>query len=722
MKWNHRFTLTKNADTYRIYNSEDNEVRLDFFSHGLRVAIYKKDSYLFPTFSICPGESSLPYDGRSRLDVDGLDLISQKDEIIIDDIKVNEDLDNLKISYYKDDKLLFADRDILAYNFEGELGKGSYHYLTREENEIILGLGDKTGNINKAGRCYKMETFDSMGFDANSSDPLYKQVPFYICINSVGSYGLFYDTYSNGEMNFGEEINNYYPPYKYAHFEEDVLVYYVLFGNQAEILSRFSYLIGKPSMPPKWSFKYCASTMTYTDAIDTDKRLYGFLDLIKKYNIDCGGFYLSSGYTQIGDKRYVFNWNKDKIPNPKKLADEFREAGIHFLPNVKPAFLTDHPLYEEIAKKGWFLHYKDGTPAIFPFWGGYASYFDFTNKDAAAFWTECVKKNLVDLGYEAIWNDNNEYDIHDDEVYANGFGHEIKAKLIRPLFSFLMARASRAAQDGNYIMNVSRSGIAGSERICQTWTGDNKTSFADFRANHKMAMTLALSGYHLFGQDIGGFSGPKPDEELFIRWIQYGIFTPRFTLHSWKSDGSVTMPWLYEEKIPLVQKLFDLRKRLVPYLYNEAIKSINEYKPLIYPLFLKYKDMDIESDSFMYGDCILSCPVFDKGKEEIEVDLPKEDKWYYQDQIYSGKVVMKAPLDDLPVYFIKAGSVIPAEEDGIVFHIYPLDDGKYCYTYYEEDKKRVISVTCTETEIKINGVEINKIVIHDSYSRNVNIC
>ena len=99
-----------------------------------------------------------------------------------------------------------------------------------------------------------------------------------------------------------------------------------------------------------------------------------------------------------------------------------------------------------------------------------------------------------------------------------------------------------------------------------------------------------------------------------------------------------------------------------------------------------------------------------------------EDKWYYQDQIYSGKVVMKAPLEGMPVYFIKAGSVIPAEEDEIVFHIYPLDDGKYCYTYYEEDKKRVISVTCTKTEIKINGVDINKIVIHDSYSRNVNIC
>ena len=728
MKWNHQFTLTEKGDAYRIYNSENIEARLDFFNHILRVAIYKKGERLFPTYSICPGESKMSRHGRDRLSVEGLEPLPQKDKIIIDDVEIYIDITNLRITYKKGGKVLFSDRDIIAYNFDGELGQGSYHYLSREDNEEIFGLGDKTGPINKNKQHYKIETFDAMGFNANSSDPLYKQVPFYICRNSVGSYGIFYDTYSNGEMDFGKEINNYYEHYKWARFEEDALVYYVIFGSVEEIVRRFSHLTGKANLPPRWSFRYCGSTMTYTDADNADEQLRGFLKLIKKYNIDCGGFYLSSGYTQIGDKRYVFHWNKDKIPNPKDLADTFLKEGLHFLPNIKPAFLNDHPLYESIAKKGWFLHYQNGEPALFLFWGGVASYLDFTNDDAYEFWTECVKKNLVDYGYNSIWNDNNEYDIHDEEVYACGFGHEVKAKLIRPLFSLLMSMASFEAVDhSKRVMSVSRSGLAGHERIAQTWTGDNYTSFEDFRGNHKMAMSMALSGYHLFGQDIGGFAGPSPSRELFIRWIQYGLFTPRFTLHSWKADGKVTMPWLYEDLIPVVQKLFNFRKSLVPYLFSEANKSIEEYAPLIYPIFLKNSNFAVESDNFMCGSAILSCPVFDEGVREIEVDLPEvEDGWYYQDQLLSGKVKVESKLDDIPPYFVKAGSIVPLDENGLTFHIYSKEKGQISYKFYNDDSPKndyqLVTVDFLSDKVVVKGLaKDSKIILHDKKARKLQL-
>lgn len=720
MKWHHKFELVEKGDSYRLYQSDNLFARLDFFNHILRVAIYKKDEYLFPTFSICPGESKMPRHGRNRLSIDGFDLVSQKDKLKIDDIDIDVNLDNFLISYYKNGKLLFSDREIMAYNLDGELGKGSYHYVSREDEEEIFGLGDKTGLVNKAKRHFKMETFDAMGFDANSSDPLYKQVPFYICRNKVGSYGIFYDTYSNGELDFGKEINNYYPHYKMARFEEEPLVYYVIFGSVNEIVSRFIYLTGKAALPPKWTFKYVASTMTYTDADNADERLHEFLSLLNKYNIDCGGFYLSSGYTQIGEKRYVFNWNKDKIPDPKKLAEDFKKQGLHFLPNIKPAFLTDHPLYRQIEEKGWFLHYEDGSAARFPFWGGEASYLDFTNDEAFDFWTDCVKKNLVEYGYESIWNDNNEYDIHDENVFAHGFGKEIKAKLIRPLFPLLMTIASyEAVNHDKRVMAVSRSGVAGLERIAQTWTGDNRTSFEDFRANHKMAMTMALSGYRLFGQDIGGFAGPRPEEELFIRWIQYGLFTPRFTLHSWKADGSVTMPWLYPSLISVVQKLFAFRKALVPYLYSAANEAIEEYKPLIYPLFLSFDGYNVESDMFMCGQSILSCPVFDKGVRKLHISLPKnEEGWYLKDKLVSGEIDVDAPIDGLPIYFIKAGSVIPLEEDGeIVFNIYPIKNGSFEYRFYNDETKnnnyRVIKVKCDNYKVAIQGLlPDEKVIIH----------
>ena len=716
MKYDHNFVLIEKKPAKRVYFADGNHVQLDFFKHTLRVAVYKNRDDLFPTFSICPGTSLMPRHGRERLSIEGLEEIPQEkdNEFEIDDVAIKVDPHNFFIHYVKDGKRFFSDREILAYNFEGEMGKGSYHYLSREQGEHIYGLGDKTGPVNKNLQSFKLETFDALGFNTNQSDPLYKQVPFFICKNSVGSYGIYYDTYANGEIDFGREHNNYYEPYKHFRCEEEALVYYVIFGSVEEIVERFTYLTGKSFLPPKWSFKYCGSTMAYTDSDHPVDALHGFVEKCKDYSLDCGGFYLSSGYTQIGDKRCAFHWNKEKFPDPKGLADEFKELGIHFLPNIKPAFLTTHPLYQYIKEHGWFLHYKDGSPYVFPFWGGMGSYLDFTNDGAYEFWTKCVKENLVDLGYDSIWNDNNEYDIHDEEVLADGFGRHVQAKLIRPLFSLLMANASNeAVPSDKRHMAVTRSACAGFQRVCQTWTGDNNTSFEDFRGNHKMAMTSALTGFTFIGQDIGGFAGEKPSEELFLRWIAYGIFTPRFTLHSWNPDGSSTMPWLYPELKDKVKALFALRKKLLPYLYSEAMNAVETYHPMIYPVFMKYPDYDEEADCFFCGSSILACPVFDKGANEVTVSLP-EGMWFEGMRPYSGRRTFPNKPCDLPLYFVKEGGIIPTQSEGpIVFEIYPIAKGTMVYHYYEDDSSlsnscRLIEVVCDEKNVVVKGLKPNE--------------
>lgn len=694
MKFQHAFKLIsstadeKSAGSSFSFKEADNNIQLDFFKHIMRVAIFKDGSRLMPTFSVCPGDCKMPQNGRAKLSDEGFEKEKCSAELTTDsqitlktqDAKISIELHNFRMKVENlDGKMLYQDRDYIAYNFDHELGRGSMHFISREPDEMIFGLGDKTGNVNKNHRHFTIATTDTMGFDARYSDPLYKQIPFYICKNSTGSYGIFYDTYSNGEMDFGVEHNNYYIPFKSARFEEDALVFYVIFGTVPQILQHFGWMCGRNMMPPLWSLKYCGSTMNYTDAPDADRQLRSFIDLCKKYGFQPGGFYLSSGYTQIGEKRYVFNWNKDKIPSPEDLAEYFKKNGVEFLPNVKPAFLTDHFLYNQIAEKGWFLHYKDGTPAQFPFWSGYGSYLDFTNPEAYAFWTDCIKKQLVDKGYKNIWNDNNEYDVCDEDVLADNWGNPIPAKLIRPLFSYLMTQASLDAQIAGgeaQPFAVTRSGIAGLQRIAMTWTGDNNTSFEDFRYNHKMAMTMSLSGLYNFGQDIGGFAGPRPSEELFIRWVQYGIFTPRFVLHSWNPDGTSNMPWLYENRIPTVKRLFDLREKLIPYLYEQFKKSHENYTPVIYPIFLKHPDYDVESDAFFFGDDIIACPVFDEGATSVKVQLPKNDGgWILGSDFfeakdkgedaalckkYNGEVELPCGVDDLPVFFVRNGGVTGA--------------------------------------------------------------
>ena len=404
--------------------------------------------------------------------------------------------------------------------------------------------------------------------------------------------------------------------------------------------------------------------MEYTDAPDAEERLRGFVQQCEDNGIRARGFYLSSGYTQIGDYRCVFHWNTDKIPSPENLAGFFRDHGLEIMPNIKPAFLSVHPLYQTIAENGWFLHYKDGTPAVFPFWGGMASYLDFTNPGAYAFWQACVKESLIRYGYQNLWNDNNEYDVWDNDVYAFAFGKEVPARLIRPLFSYLMARAGRevclqeAAYHGEEPFMISRCAMPGTQRVATTWTGDNYTDFRDLRFNHYQAMTMSLSGFAFFGQDIGGFAGPRPGRELFLRWLQYAVFTPRFVLHSWKPGEPSNMPWLYEDLMPEVRKLFALREKLVPYLYEQMKRRAADNLPLIWPVFLKEPGYDTEADCFMCGDTILACPVFDEGKDSVHVRLPAFSDWRLRgegDMIKGGTEleVVCTPCD-LPVWFEKA--------------------------------------------------------------------
>ena len=652
------------------YTADGVRMRLDFFENILRVALIHDGVPLVPTWSVCPGEEDCPLKGRDKLSTEGFTAvspeISETEEEIrfeLGSVRFHIEKKNFRITAENENGILYQDRDGLAYNFCHELGDGAVHHTRREKGEKIFGLGDKCGRVNKSGMRFTIGTGDAMGFHAEYSDPLYKQVPFYICENSAGSYGIFYDTYSNGSMDFGRALDNYFQPFHTVRFEEENLVFYLILGETAKILRQFSRMCGEMMPVPQWAFSYCGSTMEYTDADDTDRQMRGFAEKCAANGIHTGGFYMSSGYTQIGDKRYVFHWNTDKIPSPEDLSAFYRARGIELIPNVKPALLTDHPLFHEMAEKGLFLHEKDGAPALFPFWGGMAAYIDFTNPAAYAYWKEKVRTVLVEKGYCNIWNDNNEYDVWDKDVYACGFGTELPARRIRPLFSYLMSRASREACIEAGVaapFNVSRSAMAGTVRVATTWSGDNLTDFRELRFNHFQAMTLSLSGFYFFGPDIGGFAGPQPEPELFLRWIQYGLFLPRFVLHSWKPGCASTMPWLYPELLPAVRKLFELRERMVPYLYREMERSICTHDPLIYPVFLKEPGYDPDSDCFFCGDNVLACPVFDPGADSVTVCLPKAaEGWQLRGEgaVLPGGSTVSVPCrpEDEPVWFVRAG-------------------------------------------------------------------
>lgn len=736
-KFHHSFRNLQASPTQYIYACGENTAQLDFVSDScVRVAMYREKDKMLPTFSVNPENTVLP-SARHRLCTDGFALFSPKvseneNGTVFDlpnGLQIQLSTENFLLEYRRNGKLLFADRAPLAYNLEHEFGRGTYHYITRAPKERIFGVGDKAGTLDKAGKAFRIETADAMGYNAKESDPLYKHIPFYICENEVGCYGIFYDTSDTSYLDFGKEINNYYPPYKYFKTEDDALVYYVFFGTKLSVLQQFARLCGKQAFPPKYSFDYCASTMAYTDAPRSQEKMDKFLEKLQETDLSCGGFYLSSGYTSIGIQRCVFHWNREKFPDPQGFIQKFSDNGITVIPNIKPAFLENHPLYKTIAENGWFVKNPDGTPFVTEFWDGLGSYLDFTNPDAFAFWKQQVTEKLLDYGITATWNDNNEFDIRDCDASATGFGNgAVSAHRIRPLFTYLMVSASYEAQLAKRPllrpMLSTRSGNIAVRRMAQTWSGDNTTSFSDLRYCHYIGLTMSLSGLYFYGHDLGGFHGEMPSRELLLRWLQHGIFEPRFTIHSWNSDGSATMPWSYPDCIDTVRALFAQRKQLLPYLYNCAYQAVEQEIPLNAPPFLYYDDEALYAypDEMLIGQDILAAFVFREGETSASAYLPKDADWYLGKQRYSGGQTVTIPLPpNAPMpYFVRSGCVLPTDEapygfkaaEELVFTVYPVKSGRFESTFFTDDGESFsylqndcvhlkFTVICTKSTVQV---------------------
>ncbi len=741
------------------------EIALD---HGFRLTVFLLDARLARILVTRPSglrmrrswspspELALtdPIDGRDRLDLTGFPgtpvIVTEADAAIRIEsahIRIEIGRDPLAISWgFRDNahepfRTVLEDRPTQPYRFsreppratsapiKSERGSNSLfsrifstqtgvhfagkcssliHALKRDPAERYYGFGEKSGSADKHGRRLRMGTTDALGYDAETSDPLYKHIPFYITARpdrGGAAVGLFYDNLARGAFDLGQEIDAYHGPYRTFEAEDGDLDLYVIFGPAIrDVVARFAVLTGRTAFMPRWSLGYSGSTMQYTDAPDATGRLGGFLDLVAKHGIPCRSFHMSSGYTLIGGRRYVFTWDARRFPDPKALAARFAEAGIRLIANIKPAMLLDHPRFAEVeAFQGFVRDSEDpARPHIAQFWGGEAAYLDFTNPRTSEWWSRQVTTQLLDNGIAATWNDNNEFEIGDDEASADLAGQGAPMACLRPVQSGLMLRASRLAQfahaPGKRPFLVSRSGGPGMQRYAQTWTGDNRTSWKTLRYNLRMGHGMSLSGLFNFGHDVGGFAGPKPDPELFMRWIEQGIYWPRFTIHSWNDDGSASEPWMYPQLLPMVRAAFAWRERLVPLLYTLLWRAHAHHEPILRPLFYDFPgapEAYAEEDSFMLGPDLLVAPVLDPGAAQRRVWLPDSPGGWFD--IRSGArheggrhFDAEAPLGAAPA-FMRAGAILPlgpapsSDAGPLTLRLYPHGAARASTTIYDDD-------------------------------------
>ena len=583
--------------------------------------------------------------------------------------------DPLEITLYTSDGVELY-RSIAGNPFVRDTNRRITHYSRMEEDDCFYGFGEKGGPIDKNKEFIRERATDSLGYDPVRCDTMYKHIPFYIRLRrrDARALGVFYNNFYESVFNLGREKSNYWPRYSYWQADGGEIDLFLMAGPDIPgILDDYTLLTGRPVMLPKRALGYQGSSMYYSELPrDCDKALLSFVDTVREKGFPIDGFHLSSGYTTQKSGRCVFTWNYERFPDPEGYFAAMNEKGAQNVPNVKPGVLLTHPLFREFARQDLFVKDSEdpSKPASAPWWGGQGAFWDFTSPKGRRAWKESLTRNVIAVGTDSVWDDNCEYDsLLDREALCDfdGAGGVIGA--LKPIMSTLMSRVSGEAvreYDGKRPYIVCRSGSSGIQKYAQNWIGDNFTSWETLRHNLSTLLGESLSGQPNTGADIGGFAGPTPGEELFVRWVQNGIFQPRFSIHSSSNDNGVTEPWMYSGSCGRIRDLILLRYRMLPHLYSLEYEAHETGAPIMRPLVYEFQDdpnvYGID-DTFLLGKDLLVANVLEEGAVSRTVYLPAGTDWYALEEHYarySGGQTICVPvgMDSVP-RFLRAGGILP---------------------------------------------------------------
>ncbi len=584
--------------------------------------------------------------------------------------------------YTADGELIYQDLRERAFE-KDQLGRLSHYSRMDRAHDHFYGFGEKTGHLDKKGRRLRMSPKDAIGHDPESGDPMYKHIPFYIRVNDEQRHalGLFYHNSYDSVFDMGQEISGYWDRYCYYQTDGGDIDLFLLNGpSMAAVLDHYTLLTGRSALPTKQSLGYCASTMYYAELEqDCDEEIYKVIDKHHREGVLIDNFWLASGYTsgEEDNLRYVFNWNHRRFPDPAGFFARMNAMGINVIPNLKPGILKNHPYRELFEKNDVFIKTPDGSGDYYGrWWGGEGRFFDFTSERGRNTWKELLKKNVLELGAKTVWNDNCEMDgVEDRDAQCDFEGAKGTMADLKILHSNLMAYVGKQALaevypgERPYIIN--RAGFAGIQRYAQVWGGDNLTDWRTVKFNIATILGMGLSGCANMGCDIGGFAGAAPEAELLLRWIQSGIFQPRFCLNSANDDNTVTQPWMYEENNDYIRAAYALRYRMLPYLYSLMYEANQDGMPAMRPLFLEFPDdpacYSDQNLTFMFGPAVLVANVVEKGARTRTVYLPAGATWYdMNDNLrpYAGGQTIEVPVDlgSIPMFLRGSGVFVTSED------------------------------------------------------------
>jgi len=478
-------------------------------------------------------------------------------------------------------------------------------------------------------------------------------LPFMV---TTSGYGLLWDNYSLTNFKGNVASNT---KYQFSSESGKMVDYYFMYGPELDnVIAQYRTASGAAPLFPKWAYGLFQSKDKYSTQVE-------ILTLANKYRaakipLDC---IVQDWDYWTPDLWGSHTMDATKYPNPKTMVDSLHAMNLHTMISIWPVFHSSTANYQQFNAIG----------ALYP--SGGAHHFYDPHNDAAKkiYWNQVNSQLFSKYGWDAWWADNDEPqgypDAIDRKAFITGKGSGISYYNTYPIqHTAAVYNGWRQDITNKRLFTLSRSAFSGQQRYATAaWSGDITSTWTDFQKQLSAGLNFCLSGIPYWTTDIGGYVytdwSTVANQELMIRWFQYGSFCPIFRIHGQGEKALVSSSFTQATKDNLTTT-DRLRYRLMPYIYSTAWKVTNEGYTMMRHLVMDYRsDENVKGidNQFMFGQSMMINPVTSAGVIKRDVYLPTGN-WYdfWTGKQYSGNQTINtdAPINKIPV-FVKAGSIIP---------------------------------------------------------------
>jgi alpha-glucosidase len=562
--------------------------------------------------------------------------------------------------------LLLADEPTLPMAWNGSRIH-VWKKMPGEEN--YYGLGDKTGPMNRRNRAFTIWNSDVFGW-GESTDPLYKTIPFFMGLRKGTAWGIFFDNTYRSNFDFGKES----PDYLSFGAEGGEIDYYFFAGPEPKrVIEEYTALVGRTPLPPLWTLGYQQSRYSYYP----EARVREIARLLREKKIPADTIYLDIDYQQ---GNAPFTINREYFPHFEQMIADLRAQGFRLITitdlHIKKDPGHGYPPYDSGIKNDVFVKNPDGSIFTGIVWPGESVFPDFTLTRVRDWWGNLYKE-FVAMGVAGFWNDMNEPALFEradktmplETVHRLDDGSTLDHRAMHNIYGMQNVRGTyeglRKLQQNERPFVLTRAAYAGAERYAATWTGDNSSTWNHLNMSTPMLLSMGISGYPLVGDDIGGFAG-SPTADLLTRWFEVGAFNPIYRDHTAKGTADQE-PWVHGPEHEAIRRRYiELRYQMLPYVYTSVEEMSRTGLPLMRPIFLDYpqaEDSYGNNRDFLFGPDLLVAPVVTEMVDAEDINLPPGD-WYdfWTAERHASKehLSLRPRLDEMPLY-VRAGAIIPMQ-------------------------------------------------------------